>query len=140
MKYLKMILVPIVAVVIAMLLFWMIATTETWLQALAVAMLIPIVAGLLLWEFVGLKTTADKLIAVAILVVIGGAIKFLSIWIYNWPWVVTIIPNPYPDAGILAPVFRFFLAVTNWWCLGGLLVGCAIFVFIAVWLIKTKKI
>jgi hypothetical protein len=140
MKYLKMVLFPLVMVAIAMGFFYLLAATSGIWQLACVALLIPIIALMFVWEFSMFKATADRIWAIVILVIVGAAVKICSIWVYGWPWVALGLPDPYPEAGLLSPVFRFYEAVFNPWALGGLLIGCAITVFAVLWLMRNKKI
>lgn len=138
MKYLKMILLPIVMIVLAMLILWGMIVTADVVQMLLAVLMIVLLVGLVVWDFVGLKTTVDRLIAVGLIVVIGGGLKIVMFFIADWPW--TFMGQPSQSLGFADVVGRLWVPLLNWWVLAGLVLGAVISVFGTYWLVKNNKI
>ncbi|MBP7733301.1 MAG: hypothetical protein KA140_06040 [Caldisericia bacterium] len=136
MKYLKMILLPIVMIVVAMLIIWGMMVTADVLQMLLTALMIASMVGLIAWDFAGLKTAADRIIAAVLIIVIGGALKVVMFFVLDWPWVAMGQPKSLGYADVIA---RLWMPLLNWWTLAGLVLGSAIAALGMYWIVKNNK-
>lgn len=137
MKYLKMILLPIVMIVLAMLILWGMIVTADVVQMLLAVLMIVLLVGLVVWDFAGLKTTADRLIATGLIIVIGGGLKIVMLFMADWPW--TVMGQPSQSLGFADVVGRLWAPLLNWWVLAGLVLGAVIAAFGTYWLVKNNK-
>lgn len=138
MKYLKMIVMPVLMIAVAMFILWGIVASTGFVQMLWVALMIASMVGMCAWDFIGLKSLADILIAVAALVIIGGALKVVMFTALGWPWVAMGLANPGSDLVLVAS--NLWTPLLNWWALGGLVLGAGISALVLIWLQKTKQI
>jgi hypothetical protein len=138
MKYAKFILLPVVMIVIGMLILWPMVTTTGFVQMLWVALMIIAMVGLLAWDFVGLKSTSDIWFAIVALFVIGGGLKAIMFFVFDWPWYVT--GQQSQGLGFFDIAIRLWSTILNWWALGGLLLGGAISAIALILMLKNKKL
>ena len=138
MKYVNMILIPILMMAVAILLFWGIMASTGFVQMLWVALMIIAVVGMIFWDIIIQKTLADKVIAAILIIVIGGALKAVSFFVLDWPW--KLMGQPSSDMGFGAVLSRLWTAMFNWWTFGGLVLGSVVSAAIVIWFTKTRKI
>jgi hypothetical protein len=137
MKYVKMVLLPVAMIAVAMLVLWGMVSTSGFVQMLLTALMIVSIVGLIAWDFAGLKTTADRLIAAGLIVVLGGALKIVSFFFADWPWVA--MGQPSQTFGFVDVVTRLWTPLLNWWVFGGLALGSAIAALGMIWIVKNNK-
>lgn len=137
MKYMKMILLPILMIVVAMLIIWGMIATVGFAQMLLTALMIVSMVGLIAWDFAGLKTTSDRLITVLLMIVIGGAMKAFMFFVVDWPWVV--MGQARQNLGFIDVVTRLWSPLFSWWVFAGLVVGSALSALGMYWLVANKK-
>lgn len=137
MKYVKMILLPILIMAVAVLILWGMVTSTGFVQMLWVALMIIAMVGLIFWDIIMQKTLADKVVAAIILIVIGGALKVVMFWVLDWPW--KLIGQPSSDMGFWAIASRLWSPLLNWWALGGLVLGSVVSAGVLIWMVQNKK-
>ncbi|NLI40860.1 MAG: hypothetical protein GX421_06750 [Caldisericales bacterium] len=139
MKYVKMVLVPVVMAIIVLAYYWLLAVLNGIWLSLATVVFIPAVFILFWYGFRDIKENLDGLISGILLLCITIIGTALFVFLFNWPWVVTL--HPELDTQLATPIMpflRLYAASFNWYCIGGFVAGSAIAGIGIAWLNRTK--
>ncbi len=140
MKYLKMVLIPLIMAAIVLIYYWLLAVGGEVLVGVSTLVFVPLVLSLFWLDLKDLKEQKDGLLAGFLLMGITVVGTFFIVIFANWPWSIVQVPDPSNGAlGMMTPYFRLCATVFNWYALVGFVLGSAIGGLTIAWMNKNKN-